>query len=818
MIKIMFKPFFKKFWGLFVSMVFVSALSIAMLCAFASNIYNLEKTFKKYLVDYENVDGMVKVGFTNKTDLEGITDVEGVNHIDYRLTLDSRMKNKDGRIITSRIFSFNDRENNVFRPYVLEGIERKENVVNVSVIRKFAENNKIKVGDTIEVGYFNTYIHLFVNEIVETPEGMQARANDYVWSDGTDFGYIYVSEYELDIALEELAQKIDEKVKNDEAFKAYYEKAIQVTGIDIPSFADAAIIGKNYCAQYTNQLLISAKDGYSNEQVLENVNNFLKSKEVNIKQSTPSNQMFYILYLENCIRQLRVASVFLPVFFYSVTMIVIGLFMNQIIKAMTKEIGVMMSIGVGFKDIRSIFIVFTLLMSLAASIIGLVSGFGLNGLLTNTMRRVYSMPTLTNQLNIWFSIAACLFLVVFAELATIISCRGILRITPKDATLSNEAKRKPLPKWLAKFIDKAPMNLKLSINSIAQNFRRFFVSCFSIFASLIIILLSLFFQVSKTELMDQSVNRRLNFDAQIYYTEKIDEEQFNDLKNQSFSKEIEDCYYTYLQLEKNDNKMYIECLAYDANTTNNLVQIPSKNGHDSQKLTETGIIVPTSISKKLKVQVGDMVTINGKEIKIAGISKEYFHPIAYLSKTEMDRITNQYVSSILLNVTSESELLAYLNDNGTGALTVFTRNLSHDIHSLFNSIDVFIYIMVGFSLMMAFIILSIMGQNSLMEQKRQLTVFRAIGFTIKNISDIWTVQSVSHLVLSSLFAIPVGALSAYILFSLCSSANQMYPFIFSFKSIGFGILFILLVIIATHLISIFVIRKWNIADNTRCRE
>lgn len=38
------------------------------------------------------------------------------------------------------------------------------------------------------------------------------------------------------------------------------------------------------------------------------------------------------------------------------------------------------------------------------------------------------------------------------------------------------------------------------------------------------------------------------------------------------------------------------------------------------------------------------------------------------------------------------------------------------------------------------------------------------------------------------------------------------------NTIGFGILFILLVIITTHLISIFAIRKWNIADNTRCRE
>ena len=75
MIKIMFKPFFKKFVGLFVSMVFISALSIGLLVAFSSTIINLQKTYKDYLNNYENIDGLVKTDFTKREELLALKEV-----------------------------------------------------------------------------------------------------------------------------------------------------------------------------------------------------------------------------------------------------------------------------------------------------------------------------------------------------------------------------------------------------------------------------------------------------------------------------------------------------------------------------------------------------------------------------------------------------------------------------------------------------------------------------------------------------------------------------------------------------------------------
>ena len=212
MIRTMLKPFLKKFLGLFISMVFVSMLSIGLLCAFGSSIINLENTLKTYIKENGNVNAFASIDFTNTADMADITDVEGVKSVEFRLTMDAFVKKSDGRTITARIFSTRDGYDSIMKRYVLERVEPYKNSINVSVVRKFAQNNNFKVGDTIKIGYFNFFIDCRINEIIETPEAIQARANNYVWSDNSDFGYIYLNEKEINRVLEFLSKNIENKV------------------------------------------------------------------------------------------------------------------------------------------------------------------------------------------------------------------------------------------------------------------------------------------------------------------------------------------------------------------------------------------------------------------------------------------------------------------------------------------------------------------------------------------------------------------------------------------------------------------------------
>ncbi len=633
MIKLMLKPFLKRFIGPFISMIVVSMLSIALLSAFASTIYNLNTAYKSYLKEYESVDAVIKTDFISRSDIENFaTEINDVDKIDARLTLDAYLKKNDGRIITSRIFTFNEKENQIFKRYIISSTDKSTEKANVSVVRKFAQNNNFKLGDTIQIGFLNIYLDFYINEIVESPEAIQARANNYVWSDNTDFGYIYISETELDKVLYNMSVLIDNRIKKDPEMLEYYQKIINDMGMDLPDLINKELVGQNYASRYANQLLVEGRDGITETDVLNTMKNYLTTKSIKVKEASESHSMFYIIYIENAISQLTVAAIFLPIFFYSVTMIVIGLFINQIIKSMTPEIGIMMSIGVGKKDIISIFLIYSLLMAIVAGIIGAGVGFMLNYYLIDVLILVYSMPTIGKMLNPLITIGAIISLALFSLLATWIACQKIFKITPKDATINNEAKRKKMPKKLEHMIENAPMNIKIGVNAIVQNKRRFFVSTFSIFAAFIIIILALFFYVSKNELMSQTVDRRLNFDCQVYLTEKASEENIKTIKDSGYVTGFEDCGYTYLKAKSNNSsdEVYLECLGLnDINTT--LVNIPASNGTDTIKTKENGLILNKSDADKLKVKVGDKIIINNIEVEVTDISLQYFHPITYLS-------------------------------------------------------------------------------------------------------------------------------------------------------------------------------------------
>ena len=818
MIGMMFKPFFKKFFGIFVCMTVVSMLSIALLIAFGSTIYNVKKTFETYLSDYGDTDAVIEIPYTEKAALAGLGEVEGVEGVEYRLTMDAFLQKANGRTLTARIFTFKDDGSSLFDRYVLEHIPASADMINVSVVRKFALNNDFKVGDTFKVGYFGEYLDFFINEIIETPEAIQARANNYVWSDNTDFGYIYVCESQLNKAIDQLAALVSNKIETDEAFAQKYYDTVDAIGDAFPDIIRQVAVN-GFSNQYTNQLLVKGASDLSQEETVRIVKGYLEEQGITVKGATENHNMFYYVYVEHAIEQVQVASIFLPVFFYVVTMIVIGLFVNQIIKTMTPQMGIMMSVGVEKKSMVSIFSVFSLAMAIAAGVFGSLIGFFLNRMLTATMIKVYSIPTIPFAVNAVIVALSVLFLAIMAQITTLISCRAIFRITPKDAMISNEAARKPLSPRLERIIERSPMSLKLSLNSIAQNPRRFFVSVFSIFAASVIILLSLFFHASKAELMAQSVERRLSFDAQVYMTSVADEAFVEEVRAQESVKDLLDCYYNYLEASSLDGEKhtYLECLAFDEREDTSLVAIPDGRAKGTVSIRKEGIVLPKTTAKLLGVKKGDRIEVNGVSVEVSDVSYQYFHPIAYLSKTQMEAFGASYISSFLVDLEEEESFLDYMSKNNS-AFTVFTSNLSKDLQLSFNSMDPMIYILILFSLLMGFVILTIMSQNTLMEQKRQISVLRAVGFTIFDISNLWTIQSISQWLLSSFFAIPVASLAAVILFKIVSSASQIYPFIFSASAVLFTMAFVFGIILISHGISMWTIKRWNLADNTRSRE
>ncbi len=816
MISSLVKPFLRRFLGLFFSMAFVSMLAIALLVGFGSAIANLKETQSYYQNQYGNIDGFISTDYVNVDRYEALSYCEGVDMVQSRLSVDAFMKKKSGRNVLARAFSFNANDE-VEKLYFAEEKAKKENSFNIAIARRFAINNEIHLGDTISLGYFGVYLPFHVYAVVETPKTMYVRPNAYVWSDNYDFGYVYLEQEEITKGLAQLAKEVKLAIESNPILHDAYEELIKSLDIDVPDLEEIAEKGASYVTSLRNQILYSAKEGADPKKTMDGVLRKLEEGSIDVKTSSLGEELPYVIYMKNAIRQMSIAAIFLPVFFFFVTMVVIILFMNQIVKSMTKDIGILMSIGIGKWPIIGLFSVFALLVSFLACLLGVGLGGLLNAYLGTIFASTYSLPIINYFPHPLWSIVACFAAILVTQGATLLSCLAIFRITPKDATINNESKRRPLPKWLARFIDKAPMNLKLSTNSIAQNPRRFFVSFFSIFAAYLMIIATSFFSVSCNTMIRQATVTRLPFDCQIYLPNDDDGALGNDLKLQSFVEAVEECGYTYLEVQSKSKSEYIECLGVkEANSQ--LIYIPDQSGNGRIYVPEEGLILARSHAELFHVGVGDYLTLGGKSVVVTAISEQLFHPICFMSMAQLDLLEANYVSTYFVNYTSDVEFANYLSAEHTTSMTVYSASLKKDLEGRFSSINTFVMILIGFSFLMGVIILSIMAKNSLMEQMRQLSVMRSIGFRLLDVSNVLTIQSLAQLILAAVFAIPSGYGITAWLFKLASSVHQTYPSVFSFPLVLMGFAFVLGIVAISHGLSMLTIRNWNLADNTRCRE
>ena len=95
---------------------------------------------------------------------------------------------------------------------------------------------------------------------------------------------------------------------------------------------------------------------------------------------------------------------------------------------------------------------------------------------------------------------------------------------------------------------------------------------------------------------------------------------------------------------------------------------------------------------------------------------------------------------------------------------------------------------------------------------------RVVGFRIRDISKYFLIQELLYIAIATIFAVPFTLLLTKILLGHISTYRQIYPFIIDIKIILLSILFSVIIIFISHIISMFKINKWNLSLNTRLRD
>ena len=507
----------------------------------------------------------------------------------------------------------------------------------------------------------------------------------------------------------------------------------------------------------------------------------------------------------------------LPSFFYVVILIVVFLFMSMIIKQSRREIGILRALGFTRGQVRLLFCRISLVVSFGGILLGVLVGAGLELYIGGFFSDFFSLPDFrfgVSPIGLFF---ATFLTVAVTQLATLISTGSIARIMPDEAMSRQVRSSAKIPAFLRLLINRLSPMTKFSAISLMRNKGRFVISTLCIAASSMLIFVSVSFIASKNHTMHQVFDERIHYDCQIFTEEIPSDEMISMLNGLDYIESLEVFSYYETDVSANGKSKSVVINAIDENSPH--IGITDGAGRELD-LVPGGIILERNTVNTLGVGIGDEVTVNGKTLTVCAISDQATNRIQYMTYADTEGMISPDLGCIVCNYSGDrkQELLTLLLDTDEYLYAVFTASIFKDNSELFAAYDLAAWILIGFAIVIGFVIVLNTLITNLHENKKELAILRTLGFQQSEISFSRFKQAAAQFVLSCIISFPLSAVVTKYALSLLTTVLNEFVYssgLWEFALTG-GLVFIYLVI--SHIAAMRSMKKWDITEIVKDKE
>ncbi len=566
---------------------------------------------------------------------------------------------------------------------------------------------------------------------------------------------------------------------------------------------------------YFNRIVIKYTANADHDQVIKDIKDRLLENGIEVLRTVPYENSLVKQRIDNNIEPIRKMSFFLPTIFFIIILNVVFLFINLIIKQCRRELGILKSLGYTTKKIRGLFYTLSSFVYLLAVIIGTIIGYYMTRGIVIYYNKFFYLPLPKYSYNTKMYFIALIALYVVIELATALATLSIKKLDVQEV-ISNYNPDYDLEPDIFNNLKLAPM-LKYNILTLFRNLKRFIFCCICISSSIIMIFTSISAMQSARYFQTELFDKRINYDAEIYFYDNVTDELAEDLQKLSYVDKVEVVSYYHTDIEANGKKVDTSINLVDKNT--DMIRISDKKGKKIP-IEDEGIIIDYITAKRLGVKKGDTVKIEDSFFKVNGISYQNIQYIQYLSNKEIDKFKTNDVKVIRINYNEESKqkLINYLQEKDNYVYTLFTSGFKDMIIREFSIVDLVCYIIIGFSAIMGFIIILNTNITNLIEQKKKLCILKSMGYDDKAISLNWFSQTIIQLVASCIIGFPIGIIITIKSLKYVSSIHENYVFLNGLSTYLITLVLVISYLAISHLVCMRKMKKWDVADEIKTRD
>ncbi len=687
----------------FFSIMILSLIAMWCYTGFQANVIGGNKARNDFENSSNFADGWIYGADFNEEHAKRIADINGIKDVQRRTEV---LGKADEKYSTAEMYCYFQNSADVTIPRTVEGADFNADDENgLWLFSRFAETWGIKVGDKFTVHVMGLDIEKEVKGLIVTPEYEFACASTDTDTDFHNIGFAYLSQKVLP---EEM------RINNELIFtcngKALsYEKDI------------ANALGDNY-AYFADRNSIRGWYQLSDELV----------------QHDSFSYIFSFVFV-------------------AIALLVIITTMKRMIAQQRTQIGTLNALGMKKRKILAHYLSYSFVLSTIGCTLGIILGILTFGrLMVNMFSQFYTLPNWQPGFS-YKSIIVAAVLVFICTGTSYLSCKQILKIHPSEALRPAAAKTaKPCIFEKLPFWKKLSFNVRYNLRDISRSKMRAFMGVFGTCMGMMIMELGLGAYDTVDYVRDWYFHDIQNYEYQVLLNDSCTPEEAEELKNETGGELIAMEAVSIAAKEHPTSDGIISCKL--AVTEGEQLYCVSDTELRTTPIKKGTVALTMKQAKKLGLSEGDKVywkTATGSEWNESKIGLISRHP----NITGITMLREDYEKAgmkfrpVMLVSKNNCEKIA---DNDCVSAVHSMKDLIAAFDKMMEIMNLLVYFMVIFSVLLIVIVLYNSGNLSFNEREKEFATLKVLGFKSSAIRRLLSTQNLWLSIVDCILGLPLG--------------------------------------------------------------
>ena len=705
-------------------MVFIGVMAYS---GIESYMEGMKQTANNFYTQ-NNLQDLNVMGALSKENIDTIKQIDNVKNAEGKLNVSTVLDNNNDITLSMNFIESNE----ISKFYIVEGKVFDANTKGVWLDNFFAQENNLKIGDTLKIKYDGYVFEEEVVGFINVPDHLyDVKDESQLYPDHKSFGFAYASTKELEEYIKNKVMK-EMNITDTEVFEQY------VTDFDY----------KDYLKY--NYIMVDV----DNKDKTNDVKNDIEEKIENAVIINIEDTASYAQYQGEIEEGETYIGVFSGLFLFIALLSVVTT-MTRVVTKQRVQIGTLKALGFKKNKIILHYISYGFWISLVASMFGLLAGrYFIGNVFIGIEMSFFEIPNgvpiIKND-----SYIVALLVTLCVSFVTYLATRKILKEKTAE-TLRNEipkVKNNSLNITTVGIFKKMSFNTKWNIRDMFRNKARTITGIVGVTACAMLIVCSLGMLNSMNYFIDLQFNRIFNFDYKLSLKSNISSDELKDL--------------TEKYGDNTSESLYIEIKDKDGNReSNNIFVTDSKdyvrfvdNKDKFIKLdNDDGIYVTYKLAKTNGYKIGDEITwhISGDNTyhtsKVVGFNKD--------PQNQNVTVTRKYLESLGIEYKPDS---LYTNEDLSNTKEITNVEVISNIDELkegmagmLQTMKTMIILIIVIAVILGVVIIYNLGILSYTEKQYQFATLKVLGFKNKQIKKIFIKQNNIIAIISIILGLPAG--------------------------------------------------------------